>query len=211
MRLINLTRNRKQRLLIMLKGLVPEYNSIRITKAKGLPIVIFKKDWWKFWTRYTVNITDICISELPKRLDEMAQAKGFGQYRELFNNVIFDIVAYKENPHTQYTDIVDYLWEYYNKIYYHDKITILPLSNVKVLVESNYLPVPFTKVVYSFNINSIIKEIPTYFKTMFETIKEQKVLLPKETPPSIVRRIYLTMSSKIREINFYFGLRTALN
>ena len=192
----------------MLQGLIPEYNSIRITKAKGLPVVIFKKDWWKFWTRYTVNITDVCISEIPKRLDEMAQDKNLGNYRAFFNNIIFDIVAYKENPHTKYTDIIDYLWEYYEKIYYHGGTTILPLSNVKVIVQSNYLPVPFAKVVYSFSINSIIKEIPSYFKTMFQTIKEQKVSLPKDTPISIVRHIYLIVSDKLK---FNFGYKLALN
>lgn len=208
MRLINLTRNRKKRVLIMLKGLVPEYNSIRITKIKGLPIVVFKKQWWKFWTRYTVNITDICISEIPKRLDQMAQDKNLGKYRDLFNNIIFDIVAYKENAHTRHIDIVDYLWEYYNKIY-NSGSTTLPLSKVKVLVKSNYLPIPFTKPVIAFNINSIIKEIPEYLT--FKELKKRKLQFPKYTPPIFIKYLFLTVPYKVKEVYANFGLRTALS
>jgi hypothetical protein len=207
MRLINLTRNRKQRLLIMLKGLIPEYNSIRIVTIRGLPIVIFKKDWWKFWTRYSVNITDLCISELPKRLDQLAQQKGFGKYRAFFNNIIFDIVAFQENPHTQYVDIVDYLWEYYNKIY-NSHVTILPSSHQCILVKSSYLPIPLGKIVYSYNINQIVKNIQEYFK--FEKVKQKRIVFPQDTPTSYIRHIYLSLSNKVREINIDFGLRTAL-
>lgn len=209
MRLINLTRNRKQRLLTMLIALVPEYKSINITKTKGLPIVIFKEQWWKFWTRYTVNITDICISEIPKRLDQMAQDKGLGRYREFFNNIIFDIVAYKENPHTQYTDIVDYLWDNFTKINYKENITILPLSTERTLVAPNYLPLPFSQTMRSFAVNSIIKDSNSYFSFLNDTVK--RVAFPKSRLTSTVQHIYTTIADKMKEINVSFRLRTAYN
>ena len=207
MRLINLTRNRKQRLLTMLKALVPEYQSIVITSAKGLPLVVFKQQWWKFWTRYTVNITDICISEIPKRLDQMAQNKNLGKYREFFNNIIFDIIAYRENPHTQYTDIVDYLWDNFTKIYYRDQLTILPLSTERILVKSSYLPMPFSKTMRSYAVCDIIKGSNSYFTFLNDKVK--KVTFPKSRLTSAVQHIYTTIAGKMKEININLRFRTA--
>ena len=113
MKLINLTILRRKRLKIMLDHLYPEYESIRI-KSNGL--TDFKKKWYSLKVEQkNINVTDICIYHLPRKLDNLAREKGFGTgYINLFMHMINNILQYK--VHLGYVDVMDYLWDQFQKI-----------------------------------------------------------------------------------------------
>jgi hypothetical protein len=150
----------------------------------------------------------MCLVEIPKRLDLIAQEKKLGSYYDFFTNIIYDIFQYKSNPHTEYTDVVDYLWKYYKKIQDTNKLEILQVSGQPVLVNNSYLPVIFKPIVVSFTLKQILREISEYVK--FLGLNNKKSELPQEMPESIVRQLFLNFSSKLDSIRFNLRIRTAL-
>jgi hypothetical protein len=136
MNLIKITPLLKRRVKDMIVDLIPEYKYILINK-RGL--VTLKTKWWSF-KKTTVNITDLFIDVLPKKLAESCKRKGYGDtYERLFSNdlyVMLQIKAYKKD-----FDITEYIWDKYNVL--HREVPVITLiPNVFTLgVNNDYLPV----------------------------------------------------------------------
>lgn len=122
MNLISLNSILKNRLRLILTGLFPEYKSIKIQKVKGVDIVVFKKRWWHIKRAKSASVVDLCIHELPMRLNNLSIARGKGP---LYNKLQSDLISLLYNGpilYNSYTDIISYLYDEYLNVY--DKLTI---------------------------------------------------------------------------------------
>lgn len=136
MNIIKITPLLKKRVKVMCKDLIPQYQYVRIT-GKGL--VILKSKWWSF-KRTIINITDLFIDVLPKKLAESCKRKGYGDtYERLFSNdiyVMLQLKAYKKN-----INIEEYIWEKYNRL--HREVPSIQIMTNIILEspEDIYLPI----------------------------------------------------------------------
>jgi len=136
MNLIKITPLLKKRVKCMIVDLLPEFGYVRITN-QGL--VILKKKWWSF-KRTVINITDLFIDILPKKLSDSCKRKGYGDtYDRLFSNDIFVMLELRSYKKT--FDIVDYIWNKYN-VLHREVPTIKIVTTVTSLnPKDSYLPV----------------------------------------------------------------------
>lgn len=137
MNLIKITRLTKRRVKDMIVDLMPEYGYIRVTN-RGL--VILKTNWWSF-RKTIINITDLFIDVLPKKLADSCKRKGYGDtYERMFSEdlyVMMQLKSYKKD-----IDIVEYIWEKFNRL--HREVPIVTTLVKELYLESSsslYLPV----------------------------------------------------------------------
>ena len=131
MRIINLTRIRRARLITMLEDLIPEYSAVRIERNNL--VTRFKRNRFNIFERaYTVSVDSLCLMEIPKRLNIVAKNKELGDYSGFFQNAINAIIYFKN--HEEHTDVVDYLWEKYLQISGKD-FTVISSNRKRMLVE----------------------------------------------------------------------------
>jgi len=134
MNLIKITPLLKKRVKLMIVDLLPGYGYIRVTN-QGL--VILKKKWWSF-KKTVINVTDLFIDILPRKLSESCKRKGYGDtYARLFNNdiyIILELKSYKKD-----FDIVEYIWNKYNVL--HREVPIIRITTSIAIPSNSYLPV----------------------------------------------------------------------
>lgn len=130
MRIVNLTKSRKQRLTLMLLDLVTEYSHVNI-KRNNL-IVEFKKNPFNiFEKKYKVSVDSLCISEIPKRLNKLAISNKIYFNLNYMITKINEIIYFNTSEHD---DIIDYLWEEYLKLK-GKNLTTLSSVNKKMIFE----------------------------------------------------------------------------
>ena len=121
----------------MIVDLFPEFSYIKVTN-QGM--VILKNKWWSF-KKTTVNITDLFIDILPKKIAESCKRKGYGDtYERLFSNDIYILLQIK--AYKQEINIEDYIWNKYNTL--HREVPIVKVvTNIFSLddPENRYVPV----------------------------------------------------------------------
>lgn len=108
MKLIKITPTTRLRVKEMTVNLLTEYNFVKVKKS-GL--VSLKRKWWSL-KKDRVHITDLMISEIPKRIADIAVRKGKGvEYVRTFNNHVASILYM--STYSVYFDLVDYAWSKY--------------------------------------------------------------------------------------------------
>jgi hypothetical protein len=151
MNLIKITQLVKRRVKDLVSGLLPEFGYVRVTN-QGL--VVLKKKWWSF-NRTIVNVKDLFIDVLPRKLAESCRPKGYGDlYKRLFSNAIYFLLqlrAYKKNM-----DIVDYIWDKYNLLY-REIPTVTTTVEVNVLEDPAYRYLPVLSPMSSYYIPGVTR------------------------------------------------------
>ena len=134
MKIINITPIRKQKIIQMIKYLFPEYDEVVVRRKTNL-VILKKKKFLFFYSKEYVPVTDIMITELPKRLDAALAENGFSdRVMTSFANLI-DIIL-KSKSYNTYFDITDYYWEKFCKIL---KKSEKELKASEVILNSTFL------------------------------------------------------------------------
>jgi hypothetical protein len=181
MNLIKVTSLVKKRTKDILTDLMPEYKYHRVTNS-GL--VVLKKRWWHL-KRTIINITDLYIDIIPKRLAENCRQKGYGDtYDKLFSNdiyVMLQIRAYKKE-----FNLVDYVWDKYNVLYREVPI-IKVTTNVAMMVDPSSIYLPVLSPVSSKYIPGVERLIRNMKKNSVEGLIEKISKIKAKNPLVLVR------------------------
>jgi hypothetical protein len=117
---LEITSLRKQRILLILKTLFPEYSYITISNSGNIR---FKKHWISFGSK--VNIFELAFTDLSKRLSNYRN--GNQNYYVVYNEYLRDILSSRKN-------IIDYI--------YFEFVKIRNSSKVELLVERSQFELP---------------------------------------------------------------------
>lgn len=126
----------KRKVKEMLKQLISEVNYVRVKKSG---IVVLKKKWYSC-KRVKTDITNICLSEIPKLLAKSAHEKNMGdQYEKVFNEHISNLMSLKF--YSPNFEIVNYLWSNFLNIHLQVPVvlTITERSGLVPQHTSNYM------------------------------------------------------------------------
>lgn len=193
MNLIKITPLVKKRVKVLIADLIPEFKYIRVSN-QGL--VTLKTKWWSF-KKTTINITDLFIDILPKKLSDSCKRKGYGDtYERIFSNdiyVIMQLKSYKKD-----FDIVDYIWNKYNVL--HREVPVIKTAtNVLVLENPKDIYLPVLSPVSSYFIPGIEKLLKKRKGTV-NVLIEQISKIQKRGPQFLVRLKELTLGPGTHEI-----------
>ena len=109
--LISINAFSKARLKEMILNLIPKVGYVRIRKDG---MIILKTKWFSL-KRTKIHTSDLCESELPRQISDMATSKGLGiGYERIFNDYITE--AKQLRYYVESFDIIDYLWDNYVKL-----------------------------------------------------------------------------------------------
>lgn len=109
MNILQLNKSRRILLKTILENIFSEFDSIKI-KRNG--IVVFRRRWF-YLRAEKIHASELCISEIPKRLSILLQEYNTGSYENymlLFRENITQILLRET-----YNNIIDYLYEEFNK------------------------------------------------------------------------------------------------
>jgi hypothetical protein len=108
---IEITKLRRQRILLILKTLFPEYRYITISNSGN---ITFKKYWISYGNK--VNIFELAFTELSKRLSNYRN--GNQNYFVVYNDCLRDILSSRKN-------LIDYIYFEFTKIRTSSKVELL--------------------------------------------------------------------------------------
>jgi hypothetical protein len=193
MNLIKITPLVKKRVRVLIADLLPEFKYIR-TSNQGL--VMLKKKWWSF-KKTTINITDLFIDILPKKLSDSCKRKGYGDtYERIFSDDIYIMMQLKS--YKKDVDIVEYIWNKYNVL--HREVPVIRIMTDSYLLEdpsSIYLPV--LSPVSSYFIPGIEKLLAKRKGTV-DSLIEKISKIQKRGPQWLVRVKELTIGPGVHTI-----------
>lgn len=194
MKLIKVTPLVKRRVKVLVADLIPEFKYVRISN-QGL--IVLKKNWWSF-KRTIVNITDLFIDILPKKLSDSCKRKGYGDtYERIFSNDIYIMMQLKS--YKKEVDLVEYIWNKYNVL--HREVPVLKTTTeVIVLEDPKYLYLPVLSPVSSFFIPGIEKLLRKRKGTVESLIEKISKIQRRGPQYLVVRTKDLTIGPGVHTI-----------
>jgi len=171
----------------MIANLFPEYEYIRVHKS-GL--VSLKAKRWSL-KRTRINVTDLIIGEIPKRIADRAKRNNKGDdYLKVFNSYMGSMINI--SAYAKEFCIVDYVWEQYINL-------CLEVPNVSFVLEDyqlqpstrNFIPLGSFDNSYWFGIIQLLRQKRLSYKgsVIVEKINEIKKKIP------VIKNINITVNS----------------
>lgn len=138
MNIIRNTRLNRVRIRIMAKGLLPEYNYVRVRKTG---VVVFKKHWYSLKRTLTLT-TDLVLDALPNLLSDVANERiSNPMQRNIFADELYVLLRIRD--YKREVDIVGTLWQHFNSLCRNiPTITLVETTvSYKLTKERAWLPV----------------------------------------------------------------------